>query len=199
MNKTLTVITHLLLVSSMFFFTACPNRTRPSPDDTRSAFGMAPGGLAPGAATDAGFYQDPLWGEPIPDTGAGTGLTDRTAGAFGLDNQVRGLLEPVFFEFDRSAIRQGERPKVMAAAEHLRSNPQEYLLIEGHCDWRGTTEYNLGLGDRRATAVKDYLVSLGISASRIEVLSMGDLQAVQGGTEEQMARDRRAELIVIRP
>ncbi len=197
MKNRLTVIIHLFLVCSLFLLSACQNRTRPNPDDTRGAFGLGPGGLAAGSSMDASYSPETLEGA---GWGGTTGLQDRSAtGAYGPDNQVRGLLEPIYFAFDRSVITAEERPKAQAAADHLRNNPGDSLLIEGHCDWRGTTEYNLGLGDRRATSVKDYLVSLGISASRLEVLSKGDLEAVQGGTEAEMAHDRRAELIVIRP
>lgn len=183
---------HLLLLSSLALtFTACQQRpNRPSPDQTMS--GMGPGDSVPfdavggnGVGGDSLFYDD------------ATGLEPRSAQDLE-GEQVRGILDPVYFEFDRATINQDERSKAMAAADHLRSNPSDRLLIEGHCDWRGTTEYNLGLGDRRASSVKDYLVSLGIDSSRMTILSKGDLEAAQGGTAEDMSRDRRAELVVVK-
>jgi peptidoglycan-associated lipoprotein len=191
MNRVLTSSIHLLVLTSLLFVTAaCQQRpNRPSPDQTMS--GMGPGDNLPfnvvsdGSSASSLFFDDASLLQP------------RSAGdLFG--EQVRGLLEPIYFEFDRSGLGPNERTKALVAADHLRNNPQNRLLIEGHCDWRGTTEYNLGLGDRRATTVKDYLVSVGIEASRLEILSKGDLEAAQGGTEQQMARDRRAELVVLK-
>jgi len=182
---------HVLVMTAVVFaFTACPKRpNRPTPDQTMS--GLGPGDNVPfdvvgsGSTTDGLFYD------------SSTGLEPRSASdLFG--QQVRGVLQPVYFEFDRSTVGPAERGKVQAAASHLRDNPSDRLLIEGHCDWRGTTEYNLGLGDRRAGAVKDYLTSLGIDGSRLEILSKGDLEAIVGGSEQEMAHDRRAELVILK-
>lgn len=189
MNKVVTCSIHLLLIASMLLLTACPKRpNRPNPDQTLS--GMGPGELEFGMVGDAGGGDDLYFD-------SASGLQDRGAGLGGPGNQIRDLLQPVFFEFDRATIGPNERDKAMAAADYLRSNPRHRLLIEGHCDWRGTTEYNLGLGDRRAGAVKDFLVSIGVDGGRVEVLSKGDLEASQGGSEQEMARDRRAELVVL--
>jgi peptidoglycan-associated lipoprotein len=187
MNKVLSYSLHFVLIATMFLLVGCQQRqNRPTPDQTQA--GMGPGSLEFGMPMD----QSTLMFEP------GSGLEQRGAGMFGGGEQIRNILQPIFFEFDRSTIGSSERNKAMAAAEHLRSNPGDRLLIEGHCDWRGTTEYNLGLGDRRASSVRDFLVSLGIDGSRIEVLSKGDLEATQGASDQQMARDRRAELVVLR-
>lgn len=191
MNRVLTSSIHLLVLASLLFVTAaCQQRpNRPSPDQTMS--GMGPGDNLPfnvvgdGSSSSSLFFDDASLLQP------------RSAGDL-YGEQVRGLLEPIYFEFDRSGLGPTERSKALVAADHLRNNPQNRLLIEGHCDWRGTTEYNLGLGDRRATTVKDYLVSIGIEAGRLEILSKGDLEATQGGTEQQMALDRRAELVVLK-
>jgi len=78
-----------------------------------------------------------------------------------------------YFDFNKADIRQDARQALAATAELLRNYPQFRVTIEGHCDERGSTEYNLALGDRRAGAVKQYLVSLGISADRISTVSFG--------------------------
>lgn len=187
MKKLSTYFGHLLLIGAMLMLTACPQRpNRPNPDQTLS--GMGPGELEFGTvgSDSDNLFIDGSSGLEMRDTSILEG------------EQVRNLLEPIYFEFDRATLSASERDKAMAAAEYLRANPQDRLLIEGHCDWRGTTEYNLGLGDRRASSVKDYLVSLGIERDRIEVLSKGDLEATQGASEDQMARDRRAELVVLK-
>jgi peptidoglycan-associated lipoprotein len=131
-------------------------------------------------------------------TGAapGTGLEGRDAG-FDMNGQMRGVLESVYFDFDSSSVKGAERGKLEAAAKHLRDNPTHRLLLEGHCDWRGTAEYNLGLGDRRAAAAKQFLGTLGISTDRLETLSKGSLEAVKDADKGAAAKDRRVDLVVI--
>ncbi len=111
---------------------------------------------------------------------------------------IRGLLQAVYFDFDRSAVKAAERPKVEAAVKWLNENPDKRMLLEGHCDWRGTAEYNLGLGDRRANAVKRYVESLGIPASRLEILSKGSVDAKQTGGDAEWAKDRRVEFVILK-
>lgn len=103
----------------------------------------------------------------------------------------------VFFDFDRAYVRESDRPIVEQAATMLLANPGQKVLIEGHCDWRGTTEYNLALGDRRSNAVKDYLVELGVPPTTIEILSKGDLEADDNADESGRQRDRRADIILL--
>lgn len=125
----------------------------------------------------------------------GEGIVD---GTYNGREMVTGVLDPVYFGFDSSSIRREEREKVREAAEYLEENSSAGLLIEGHCDWHGTSEYNLALGDRRAKSVRDYLETLGVSGDRIETLSKGDLEATPGLSKEQAAEERRAKLIVLR-
>ena len=103
----------------------------------------------------------------------------------------------MFFGFDSSSISASERSKLQEAADYLMANPSDNLLIEGHCDWYGTTEYNLALGDRRANSAKEFLITLGISPDRIETLSKGSLEAVSGLSKAEAALDRTAKLIVL--
>ena len=83
-------------------------------------------------------------------------------------------LGDVFFDFDEMRIRDDARVVLQTNAEWLRRWPSTRVTIEGHCDARGTSEYNLALGDRRASAVKEYLVSLGVDASRLLIVSKGE-------------------------
>lgn len=78
-----------------------------------------------------------------------------------------------FFDFDKSDIRPDAREALSQTAQFLRSYPQVKVVVEGHCDERGSTEYNLALGDRRASSAKQFLVSLGIAADRMETVSYG--------------------------
>jgi peptidoglycan-associated lipoprotein len=82
-------------------------------------------------------------------------------------------LADVLFDFDKSAIRKSEEGKLAAAAKLLKADGKRKVLVEGHCDERGTSAYNLALGDRRAKSVKKYLVDLGVAASQIQTTSFG--------------------------
>ena len=105
----------------------------------------------------------------------------------------------VYFEFDRSAVRQSEQPKVQAVAGVLKAQPDTKLQIEGHCDERGTEEYNRSLGERRALALREFLINLGIDGNRIYTVSFGeDKPAVPGHNEEAWAKNRRGEFILYR-
>jgi peptidoglycan-associated lipoprotein len=102
-------------------------------------------------------------------------------------------LRDVPFDFDSAELLASARPILDRTAEWLRSYPTVTLLVEGHCDERGTVEYNLALGERRAMAAFNYLVSLGIPASRLKTISYGkEFPLDPGHTEEAWARNRRA-------
>ena len=102
-------------------------------------------------------------------------------------------LRDVPFNFDSAELLDSARPILDRTAEWLRSYPTVTLLVEGHCDERGTVEYNLALGERRAMAAFNYLVSLGIPASRLKTISYGkEFPLDPGHTEQSWARNRRA-------
>jgi peptidoglycan-associated lipoprotein len=103
----------------------------------------------------------------------------------------------VFFAFDRSDISPEARQILTRQADWLRRYHNVTVTIEGHCDERGTREYNLALGERRAQAVKNVLVASGISASRVSTISYGkERPAVVGSSEESYAQNRRAVTVV---
>lgn len=110
----------------------------------------------------------------------------------------RSILQPVYFGFDKSAIDGAERAKVEAAATYLKANPTARVILEGHCDWRGTAEYNLGLGDRRSGNVKTFLLTLGIEESRITTKSLGAQLAAANAAGEATTRDRRVDFAVLK-
>ncbi|RMD64014.1 MAG: peptidoglycan-associated lipoprotein Pal [Alphaproteobacteria bacterium] len=103
----------------------------------------------------------------------------------------------VFFDFDKSDLKPEARKTIEALAAWLKSYPAVTLTIEGHADERGTREYNLALGERRANAVYDYLVALGISPNRLKTISYGkERPAVLGSNEWAWAQNRRAVFVV---
>ncbi len=102
-------------------------------------------------------------------------------------------LADVRFDYDSAVLLDSARPILDRTADWLRTYPKVTLLVEGHCDERGTVEYNLALGERRATAVYNYLVNLGVAASRLKTISYGkEFPLDPGHTEEAWARNRRA-------
>ena len=104
-----------------------------------------------------------------------------------------GLLAEIHFDFDRYDIREADRPVLTKNAEVLKKFDFLRVTLEGHCDERGTVEYNLALGERRAKAAFDYLVSLGVPADRLKTVSYGkEIQVCQEAREDCWFRNRRA-------
>ena len=105
--------------------------------------------------------------------------------------------EDVFFEFDSASLTAEAQEILRAKAEWLRANPGVRVLIEGHCDERGTNEYNLALGDRRAYSSKAFLTDLGIDDTRISTISYGEERPIaSGASEEAWAKNRRAHFVI---
>jgi len=106
-------------------------------------------------------------------------------------------LKPIYFDFDKYDIRPADAKVLDANATWLKSNAQQLVLIEGHCDERGTNEYNLALGERRAKSTMNYLVSQGVQASRITIISYGEERPVcTQHNEECWSKNRRAQFLV---
>jgi len=104
------------------------------------------------------------------------------------------VMQPVYFDFDKSTIRDDSKAVLARNAEWLRTNPQVRVQVEGHADERGTEEYNLALGERRAEAVKSYLTSLGIESNRLHTISYGEERPVDPGHgETAWSKNRRSE------
>lgn len=108
-------------------------------------------------------------------------------------------MEPVYFDFDSSDIKPEYRPLLDKKAAWVRAYPEFSIRIEGHCDDRGTAEYNLALGEKRAVRVMDYLVNLGVPAKRLSTISYGEERpAVRGQDEAAWAKNRRAAFRVMK-
>ncbi len=109
-------------------------------------------------------------------------------------------IQDAYFDYDKADIRPDAEQALTADADTLKANPDIVFTIEGHCDERGSEEYNLGLGDRRATAAKNFLVNLGVSANRIFTISYGkDRPFCTESTEDCWQSNRRAHLVFGRP
>jgi peptidoglycan-associated lipoprotein len=105
--------------------------------------------------------------------------------------------QPIYFELDSTVLSAAARAELDELAAHLGARPTATVTIEGHADDRGTVEYNVGLGERRAVAIRDYLVRLGVPAARLGVVSFGEERpAVAGVDDDARARNRRGELVL---
>jgi peptidoglycan-associated lipoprotein len=128
-----------------------------------------------------------------------TDFTDNSTESSGMTSEgQRGLLETVYFDYDSAAIKSDQRPVLQGDASKIGQNSGwKMIVIEGHCDERGSEEYNLALGERRAAAVKQYLVDSGVSGAKLDTVSFGEAKpAVQGHDEAAWKWNRRAEFVV---
>lgn len=133
-------------------------------------------------------------------TGAGTSEKVDSApmnyAATGSDSGKIDGLQTVTFEYDKSTLSSGEKAKLAGNVAWLKKNANSKMLVEGHCDQRGSTEYNLSLGERRANAVKKMLVDAGIPSARLSTVSYGKEKLLAtGDSEAEMARNRRANFV----
>ena len=105
--------------------------------------------------------------------------------------------ENIYFEFDSAALSPVAQSVLSGKADYLRDNPGSQVIIEGHCDERGTPEYNLALGDRRAESAKSFLVNIGIDPARFTTVSYGEESPVDTGhDEEAWSKNRRAKFLI---
>lgn len=107
-------------------------------------------------------------------------------------------LQPIYFDFDKYDLRPGDREILNLNATVLKENPTVKIRIEGNCDERGTVEYNLALGERRAAAARDYLINLGIDVDRISIISYGkERPKYPGQNEEAWSKNRRDDFVIV--
>jgi peptidoglycan-associated lipoprotein len=143
-----------------------------------------------GAGQSSGTTGDYVNGTPLPERREGTSF-------FGSKVQ-RGQFSPIYFDFDSQSIRASESGKIQEIANSMKDSSSE-IIIAGFTDERGTAEYNRGLGDRRAGAVRESLISQGVSGNRIQTVSFGlEMPADSGHNENAWAKNRRAEIGVVK-
>lgn len=147
---------------------------------------------APGAVSQAPVKEAPA--APVP---VATATPPAAAPGVAVTEEKLSQFDDVRFDFDKSEVKEDGRKTCQVVADHLKKNPKAKLQIEGHCDERGTSEYNMALGDRRATAVMTYLVSLGIPKTNLSTVSFGKEKSLDPGhDEEAWAKNRRAHFVL---
>ncbi len=116
--------------------------------------------------------------------------------AAGSDSGKISGLQTVYFDYDKSTLNGTTKKTIANNAQWMKANPKANLQVEGHCDSRGSIEYNLSLGERRAQSVKSYMTSLGIPAARLSVISYGKEKPLsQGDDEAAFSKNRRANFV----
>ena len=136
---------------------------------------------------------------PVPPPAAAptTDETQRILSSSIQELNSRGYLQDAYFDYDKYELRDDARSALATDSEWLKKFSTIQILIEGHCDERGTNEYNLALGERRANAAKDYLVSLGVDGGRVKTVSYGEERPVCTESNETCwQKNRRAHLVI---
>jgi peptidoglycan-associated lipoprotein len=165
-------------------------RTQPIPPAAsaapeRNAVPARPPGAEPKKEVTESFPTQPVTSQPLgPETTAD-------------ELNRKKVLATIYFDYDKSDLSDAARATLQANADWLKANPSRVVRIEGNCDERGTVEYNLALGQRRAASVRDYLGGLGVDASRLKTISYGkERPADPGHDDTARAKNRRAEFVI---
>jgi len=171
-----------LTLAAVAFAVACSSKPKPAP--------------APAPTPAPVSTPTVVTTEPAPAPTAPTPKVDK-GDLIGSLSEVSSYLKPAFFDYDKADVRSDARDVLAANATWLKKYASVRFTIEGHADERGTSQYNLALGDRRANAAKDYLVSLGVDASRIKTVSYGkERPFATGHDEDSWQKNRRAHFVV---
>jgi peptidoglycan-associated lipoprotein len=210
-NKGVILLLVLLLAAS----TGCSSKKQAVRGGSGDAGSGAAGGPGAFGGAGGGGGSDAISSETIrPErgiasgrggaggTGAGGAGGDRTAMAeaqagVGVTQEKASPFQDILFDFDQSAIREDAKPVLAGIAAYLAKNPGAQIIIEGHCDSRGTAEYNMALGERRAESARKYLAALGCKSGALTTVSYGkEKPFMQGESEEAWARNRRGHFLV---
>ncbi|MCZ6746913.1 MAG: peptidoglycan-associated lipoprotein Pal [Acidobacteria bacterium] len=183
----------LLAAGLLLMATAAGCRTQPRDEDLTAS--------APDAGDSASSSESSADYQPqqVTDPFGQETLTEEALGEDALAGEqdptwIDGQMETLYFEFDRSSLSETSRASLDHNADFLLAHPDVRVRVGGHCDERGTVEYNLALGDRRASSAREYLVLRGVAMDRLQVVSFGEEQPADPGQgEAAWARNRRVE------
>lgn len=196
MNKTVKAFALSLVIVTIALVPACRSKKTQEPVTHPETASQAPPPIVPppppvpaAVSTTPDFVQEkPVQEETLP---ADIEELNRVA-------QQRGYIADAFFAYNESTLSSDAQNALQTSASWLKKNPQYNLLIEGHCDERGTEQYNLALGDHRANTAKEYLMTLGIDSARIRTVSYGEERPFDPGHDESAwAKNRRDHLVLV--
>ncbi len=185
MNKVFIVLALAVILASFMLLTGCQKKA------------VKPEAPPPAAETKPEAVAKPKEPEKITEQKVEAVASKDVASAYAESKE--GMFADILFDYDKYDVKDSYKDEMMKVSAHMTKNSADILSIEGHCDDRGTNEYNLALGDRRAKAVKDYLVSLGVPSSRIETISYGEERPVCADqSEDCWAKNRRAHFVILK-
>ncbi len=180
MKKANYLVLVLIMISMAFFATACKKKPPVIEPPTAGTGQPGTGDISEQQPSDVKPAQEGV-------------LTEGTI------DEITRQLQPVFYDFNKSDIREDQIAALQNNASVLKKYSTGSVLIEGHCDERGTVEYNLALGDRRARASREYLVSLGIVEGRMSIISYGKSRPfAEGHNEDAWRLNRRAQFVAVK-
>lgn len=187
MNVSVSRLTIGSLLCSSLLFAGC------APEVAKRAEVSRPESALPGPSVNRESAQ-----KPVVSSAAGSSASSLEALRQG-NAAIDGPMKSIYFDFDSYALSADSRRVLNANAAWLKANPSGSVEIEGHCDERGTTEYNLALGAKRARAAMDYLIALGVDPARMKTVSYGEeLPICRDATEACYRENRRARFIEVR-
>jgi peptidoglycan-associated lipoprotein len=174
----------------------CAKRQTVGSASSGAAPPAAPQATAPSEMKEAPVQEAPVTEAPKATEPMRTAQAEAAAGV-AVTEEKPSVFEDVHFDFDKAVLREDGKKLCQGVAAYAKAHPRATILIEGHCDERGTAEYNMALGERRATVVMNYLVSLGVPRSALSTVSFGKERPLDPGhNEEAWAKNRRAHFVV---
>ena len=198
MRKALCIPMALAVVFLVFFSASCAKKAV-TPDRDR-AYEEGPGPEDTGVTGRTGRYEyeEDTYRSTTEDEGIRGGTyQDEAAQREMMATRSQFENEDIYFAYDSAALSRTAQEKLREKARWMKQYPTVSAVVEGHCDERGTSEYNLALGDRRAESAKTYMVNLGVSRSRLVTISYGEERpADPRHTEDAWARNRRAHFVI---
>jgi peptidoglycan-associated lipoprotein len=192
----------IALVAVAFFIAACETASQTTADSSgdsssstaaSSASTSSSSGSSSSGSSSSGSASSSSGSGSSDSAGSSSGVSDKASA----EQALAAIGNTVYFAFDSSALSADTEGTLMRQAGFLNANPALTVTIEGHCDERGTREYNLALGERRASAVRDFLLAQGVDSARIRTISYGkERPAVAGSNDAAWAKNRRAATII---
>ena len=182
----------IALVAVAFFIAACETASQTTADSSGDSSSSTAASSA-STSSSSGSASSSSGSGSSDSAGSSSGVSDKASA----EQALAAIGNTVYFAFDSSALSADTEGTLMRQAGFLNANPALTVTIEGHCDERGTREYNLALGERRASAARDFLLAQGVDSARIRTISYGkERPAVAGSNDAAWAKNRRAATMI---
>ena len=186
----------IALAAVAFFVAACETASQTSTDSAGESSSSTASSSASTTAS-SGSSDSSSSSSSSSSSGSSASSSNAADAKASAEDALAKVGNTVYFGYDSSALTDEAQATLMRQAGFLKGNPSMTVTIEGHCDERGTREYNLALGERRATAARDYLLAQGVNSARIRVISYGKERPVAAGsTESSWSKNRRAATVL---